>query len=236
MKKFIISVHIDVAELSGRIQFSSLNASHSFSTACMSPSVLAFTSPFSLLSYCIQYEDEILLLLSNLKIFQSLKVPIDKDMVSPSVVYGCESWTIKKAECWKIDALELRCWRRLLRVPWTARKSNQLILKEINLEYSLEGLMLKQNSNTLATWCEELTHWKRPWCWERLKAGGEGDDRGWDGWMASPIQWTWVWANSRRWWRTGKPGVAAVHRVAKSQTLLSDCTELNMKLALLNTY
>ena len=143
MKKFIISVHIDVAELSGRIQFSSLNASHSFSTACMSPSVLAFTSPFSLLSYCIQYEDEILLLLSNLKIFQSLKVPIDKDMVSPSVVYGCESWTIKKAECWKIDALELRCWRRLLRVPWTARKSNQLILKEINLEYSLEELMLK---------------------------------------------------------------------------------------------
>ena len=92
------------------------------------------------------------------------------------------------------------------------------------------------SSNTLATWYKELTHWKRPWCWEGLKAGGEGDDRGWDGWMASPIQWTWVWANSRRWWRTGKPGVAAVHRVAKSQTLLSDCTELNMKLALLNTY
>ena len=63
------------------------------------------------------------------------------------------------------------------------------------------------NSNTLATWCEELTHWKRPWCWERLKAGGEGDDRGWDIWMASPTRWTQVWANSRRWWRTGKPGV-----------------------------
>ena len=62
-------------------------------------------------------------------------------------------------------------------------------------------------SNTLATWCEELTHWKRPWCWERLKAGGEGDDRGWDGYMASPTQWTWVWALFRYWWRTGKPGV-----------------------------
>ena len=63
------------------------------------------------------------------------------------------------------------------------------------------------SSNTLATWCEELTHWKRPWCWERLRTGGEGDDRGWDGWMASPTQWTWVWANSRRQWKTGKPGV-----------------------------
>ena len=63
------------------------------------------------------------------------------------------------------------------------------------------------NSNALATWCEELTHLKSPWCWERLKAGGEGDDRGWDGWMASLIQWTWVWVNSRSWWWTGRPGV-----------------------------
>ena len=62
-------------------------------------------------------------------------------------------------------------------------------------------------AETLATWCEELTHWKRPWCWERLKAGGEGDNRGWDGWMASPTQWTWVWVNSGRWWWTGRPGV-----------------------------
>ena len=64
-----------------------------------------------------------------------------------------------------------------------------------------------ENSNTLATWCKEMTHWKRPWCWERLKAGTEGDDRGWDGWMASPTQWTWVWVSSRSWWWTGKPGV-----------------------------
>ena len=63
------------------------------------------------------------------------------------------------------------------------------------------------NSNTLATWWEELTHWKRPWCWERLKAGGERDNKGWDGWMASPTQQTWVWASSRRWWRSGKPGM-----------------------------
>ena len=107
----------------------------------------------------------------------------------------------------RIDAFELWCWRRFLRVPWTARRSNQSILKEINPEYSLEGLMLKLNLQYLAIWWEELTHWKRPWCWERLKVGGEGDDRGRYGWMASPTQWTWVWASSRRWWRTGRPGV-----------------------------
>ena len=97
-----------------------------------------------------------------------------------------------KGNCWKIDAFELSCWRRLLRVPWTAKRSKQSILKEIGPEYSLEGLMLKLQS--LSSWCEDLTHWKRPWCWERLKARGEGDDRGWDGWMASPTWWTWVWA------------------------------------------
>ena len=127
-------------------------------------------------------------------------------MVFPVVMYGYESWTIKKAEQWRTDAFELWCWRRLLRVPWTARRSNQSILKEISPEYSLEGLMLKLKRQYFATWCEELTHLKRPWFWERLKAGEEGDDRGWDGWMASPIQWTWVWAGSGSWWWTGKPG------------------------------
>ena len=63
------------------------------------------------------------------------------------------------------------------------------------------------SDNLLSPWCEETTHWKRPWCWERLKAGGEGDNRGWGGWVASLTWWIWVWANSRRWWRTGKPGV-----------------------------
>ena len=97
---------------------------------------------------------------------------------------------------------------------------NQSILKEINPEYSLEGLCWSWSSNTLATWCEEPTHWKRLWCWKRLKAGEEGDDRGWDGWMASPSQWTWVWANSRRWWR--EVWRAAVRGITKSLTWLSD--------------
>ena len=113
----------------------------------------------------------------------------------------------RKAEHQRTDAFELWCWRRLLRVPWTARRPNQSILKEISPEYSLEGLMLKLKLQYLATWCEELTQWKRPWCWERLKAGGEGYDRGWDGWMASPTWWTRVWASSGSWWWTGRPGV-----------------------------
>ena len=135
------------------------------------------------------------------------QVCLVKAMVFPVIMYGCECWTIKKAESGRIDAFELWCWRRLLRVPWTSRRSNQSILKEISPEYSLEGLMLKLNSNTLATWWKEPIHWKRPWCWERLKAGGEGDGRGWDGWMASPMHWTWVWINSRSWWWSGKSGM-----------------------------
>ena len=117
----------------------------------------------------------------------------------------CESWTIKKTECQRIDAFELWCWRRLLRVPWTARRPNQSILKEINPECSLEGLMLKLQY--LAPWCNQSTYWKRPWYWKRLRAGGEGGNRGWGSWMASPAQWTGVWINAGRWWRTGKPGV-----------------------------
>ena len=119
-------------------------------------------------------------ILKSRDIILPTKVHLVKAMVFPVVMYGCKSWTIKEAECWRIDAFELWCWRRLLRVPWTAR-SNQSILKEISPEYSLEGLRLKLNSKTLATWCKELAHWKRPWCWERLTAGGKGDNRGWDG-------------------------------------------------------
>ena len=129
------------------------------------------------------------------------KVHLVKTIVFPVVMYGCESWTIKKVQCWTIDAFELWCWRKLLRVYWTGRRLS--LLKEINPEYSLEGLMLKPK----LTWCKELTHWKRPWCWERLRGGGEGDDRGWDGWMASLTRWTWVWVNSGSWWWTGRPGV-----------------------------
>ena len=108
-------------------------------------------------------------------------------MVFPVVMYGCESWTVKKAECHRIDAFELWCWRRLLRVPWTARRSNQSILKEISPGCSLERMMLKLKfqwiSSTLATSCEELTHWKRPWCWEGLgqeeKGTTEDEMAGW---------------------------------------------------------
>ena len=123
-------------------------------------------------------------------------------------MYGCESWTIKKVERWRIDAFDLWCWRRLLRVPRTARRSTQTILKEISPKYSLEEL-IDAETNTLPTCCKKLTHFKKPWCWERLKAGGEGDDRGWDGWMASPTRWTWVWITSRSWWWTGRSGVLA---------------------------
>ena len=103
-------------------------------------------------------------------------------------------------------AFELWCWRRP-RVPWTARRLNQSILKEINPEYSLEGLMLKLELQYFGIRCKEPTQWKRPWCWERLKARGEVTSREWDSWIVSLTQWTWVWANSRRQWRTGEPGV-----------------------------
>ena len=120
------------------------------------------------------------------------------------VMYGCKGWTIKKTERWIIDAFKLWCCRRL---PWTARRSNQSVLKEISPEYSfIHWKDWCWSSNTLATWCKELTHWKRLWCWERLKAG-EGDDRGWDGWMALRTWWTWVWASSGSWWWTGKLGM-----------------------------
>ena len=151
------------------------------------------------------------------------KVHLVKAMVFPVVMYGCESWTIKKAEHWRIDAFELWCWRRLLRVPWTTRQSNKSVLNIHWKDWCWSWI-----SNTLATWCEELTHWKSPWCWESLKVRGEGNNRGWDGWMASPTRWAWVWVNYGSWWWTGRSGVLrAIHGVAKSRTLLSDWTEQN---------
>ena len=138
------------------------------------------------------------------------KVHLIKAMVFPVVRYGCESWTIKKAECQRIDAFELWCWRRLLRVPWPARRSKQSLLKRPVLGVHWKDWCWSWNSNTLATSCKELTHWKRLWCWEGLGARGEGDDRGWDGWMASPTRWMWVWVNSGSWWWTGRPGVQRV--------------------------
>ena len=116
------------------------------------------------------------------------KVHKVKAMVFPVVMYGWENWTIKKAEHWRIDAFKLWCWRRLLRVPWTVKGSNQLILKEVNLgrttaETEYFGHLMQSRL------------WKRSWCWEKLKAEEDGD-KGWNGWMASLIQWVWTWANS----------------------------------------
>ena len=133
------------------------------------------------------------------------KLHLVKAMVFPVVMYGCESWTIKRAKHRRIDAFELWCWRRLLRVPWTARSSNQSILKEISPEYWFEGLMLK-----LKLQCFGHVMWRADSSEKTLMLGKiEGrrrrDDRGWDGWMASPTQWSWVWASSGSWRRTGKP-------------------------------
>ena len=108
-------------------------------------------------------------------------VHLVKAMVFPVVMYGCESWTIKKAECRRVDGFELWCWRRLLRVPWTARRSNQSILKEISSEYSFEGLMLKLKLQYFGHLMLRTDSFEKT---------PEGDDRGWDGWMASPTQRT----------------------------------------------
>ena len=146
-------------------------------------------------------------------------------MVFPVVMYGCEGWTIKKAEHWRIDAFELWCWRRLLRVPWTARRSNQSILKETSPECSLEELMLKLK-------CQYFGHlMRRADSFEKTLMLGKIEGRrrrGWlrmRWWMASQTKWTWVWVNSRSWWWTGRPGVLQSMGL-QSQTRLSDWTEL----------
>ena len=115
-------------------------------------------------------------------------------------------WTIKKAKHQRIDAFELWCWRRRLRVPWTARRSNQSILKEISPKYLLEGLMPKLKLQYFGHLMWRTDSFEKTLMLGK-RAGGEGDDRRWDGWMASPTQWTWVWVDSGSWWWTGRPGV-----------------------------
>ena len=128
-----------------------------------------------------------------LKIFHIVKA-----MIFPVVIYGCESWTTKKAECQRTDAFQLWCWRGLWRIPWIARRWNQSILKEINPEYSLAGLMLKLKLQYFDHLMGRANSLEKTLIRERLKTGGEEGDRGWDGWMASLTQWMWIWANSWR--------------------------------------
>ena len=118
------------------------------------------------------------------------KIHLVKAMGFPVVMYGCESWTIKKAVYWRIDAFELWCWRRLLKVLWTARKSSQSILKEISPECSLEGLMSKLKLQYFGYLMQRTDSFEKTLMPGKIRAGGEGDDRGWDHWMASPTQWT----------------------------------------------
>ena len=140
-------------------------------------------------------------------------------MVFPVVMYGCESWTIKKAECRRIDAFELWCWRRLLRVPWTARRSSQSILKEISLGCSLERLMLKLELQYFGHLMLRADSLEKTLMLGKIEGRRRrGDDRGWDGWMASPTQCRWVWVNSGSWWWTGRPGVLQSMGCKESET------------------
>ena len=171
-------------------------------------------------------------ILKSRDITLTTKVHLVKATVFPVVMYRYESWTIKKAECRRIDAFELWCWRSLLRVPWTARRSNQSILKEISPGCSLEGLMLKLKLQYFGHLMRRVDSLEKI-----LMLGGIGGrrrrgDRGWDGWMASPTQWTWVWVNSGSWWWIGRPGVLQFigsQRVGHNWVTELKWTELNQE-------
>ena len=159
-------------------------------------------------------------ILKSRDITLSTKVRLVKAMVFPVVMDGCESWTIKKAQCRRIDAFELWCWRRLSRVPWTAMRSNQSILKEISPEYSLEGLMqkLKLQSFGHLMWTTDSFE-------KTLMLGNRRGQQRMKWLDGSPTQWMWAWVNSRSWWWTGKPGML---QSMGSQRVRHDwATELN---------
>ena len=142
-------------------------------------------------------------------------------------MYGCESWTIKKAEHWRIDAFELWCQRRLLRVPWTAMRSNQSILKEISPGCSLEGLMLKLKFKYFGRLMWRADSFEKPWMLGEIEGRRRRGWQRWDGWMASSTQWTWVWVSSGSWWWTGRPSML---QSMGSQRVRQDWAELNWTL------
>ena len=164
-------------------------------------------------------------ILKSRDITLSTKVHVVKAMVFPVVMYGCESWTIKKAECWRIDAFELWCWRRPLRVFWTERRSNQSILKEMSPGCSLEGLMLKLKFKYFGHLMWRADSFEKNLMLGKTEAGRR---RGWQkmsGWMASPTQWAWVWVNPRSWWWTGRLDV--LHSMGSQRVGHEWVTELN---------
>ena len=135
------------------------------------------------------------------------KVHLVKVMVFPVVMYGCESWTIKKVERWRTDAFELWCWRRLLRIPWAVKRSNQSILKEISLEYSLEELMLKLKLQYFGHLMWRTDSLEKTLMLGKFEGRRRRGRQGMKWLMVSPTRWTWVWASSGSWWWTGKPGM-----------------------------
>ena len=163
-------------------------------------------------------------ILKSRNITLSTMVHLVKTMVFSVIMYGYENWTLKKAEHERVDAFELWCWRRLLRVPWTARRSNQSILKEISPGCSLEGLMLMLKLQYFGHLMWRADSFEKTLILGKVRAGGEVDGRAWDGWMASLTQCTMVWVDSGSWWWTRRPGVL-LH--TKIQTPLSNWTELN---------
>ena len=147
-------------------------------------------------------------------------------------MYGCESWTIKKAEHWRTDAFELWCWRRLLRVPWTARRSSHSILKEISPGCSLEGLMLKLKLQYFGHLMRRADSFEKTLILGKIEGRRR---RGWQmvGWHRWLTQWTWVWVDSGSWWWTGRPGMLWF---MGSQRVGHDWAELNWRQKRINLF
>ena len=164
-------------------------------------------------------------ILKSRHITLSTKFHLVKSMVFPVVMYGCESWTIKKAECWRIDAFELVCWRVSGESLGLQGYPTSPTLRKSVLNIHWKGWFWGWSYSSLAIWCKELTHLKRPWCWVRLRTGGEGDKRGWNVWLSSLPQWAWVWVNSGSWWWTGRP--VLLQSMGSQRVGNSWATELN---------